>query len=140
MQLQFAPRWMFSILQILAGLIAPMVYATTLTTFSPAEAGIYETVYWLGIPTACFLALAWVSLWVRGDQFRVSNSGMWSAAVAGYLSFVLPAALLWLTTGANYSGGGANIGVAFLVVAMPGYLPVAMAVGFVVGEYFFRRR
>lgn len=129
---------MFSILQILVGLFAPMVYATTLTNFLPVEAGLYQTLYWLGIPTACFLALAWASLSLRGDRFRISNHGMWGAAIAGYLCFIFPAALLWLII-ATYSGGGANIGVGLLVAAMPGYLPVAMVTGFVVGEYLLRR-
>ena len=59
---------------------------------------------------------------------------MWGAAIAGYLAFVVPATLLWLTTGANYRGGGANIGVALLTVAMPVYLPVVMAIGFNFGK------
>ena len=40
---------------------------------------------------------------------------------------------MWLTTGDNYRGGGANIGVALLVYAMPLYLPVAMIAGGAIG-------
>lgn len=58
---------------------------------------------------------------------------MWGAALAGYLAFVLPATFLWLTTGENYRGGGANIGVALLVYAMPLYLPIVMMVGLSIG-------
>ena len=59
---------------------------------------------------------------------------MWGAAIAGYLALVSPAMLLWLTTGENYRGGGANIGVALLVVAMPVYLPIVMITGFGFGK------
>jgi hypothetical protein len=90
--------------------------------------------YWLGIPAVCFMGLALASLIHRENQFRVSRSGIWGAAIAGYLAFVIPATLLWLTTGENYRGGGANIGVALLVYAVPLYLPFAMVAGFGFGR------
>src|SRR3989344_5542457 len=131
---EITTRRIFAVLQVVFGLVAPAILTTSFTTFwgtaNPLlNASFYQLAYWLGIPAACFSVLAWVSLSQRENQFRISRSGMWGAAIAGYLAFVLPAALLWLTTGANYRGGGANIGVALLVVAMPVYLPIVMAIG-----------
>jgi len=134
MYIELATRRIFSILQVLVGLVVPAIYATSFTTFSFASPGFYQTAYWLGLPAISFLVLAWVSLTRRGEKFRVSRAGMWGSAIAGYLAFVIPAMLMWFTTGANYRGGGANIGVALLVVAMPVYLPVFMAMGFSMGE------
>jgi hypothetical protein len=136
---EITTRRIFAILQVVFGLVAPAIFATSFTTlWSTANplvtASFYQLVYWLGIPAACFSVLAWVSLSHRENQFRISRSGMWGAAIAGYLAFVVPAVFLWFTTGENYRGGGANIGVALLVVAMPVYLPVVMAMGFGFGQ------
>ncbi|HEX9627788.1 MAG TPA: hypothetical protein VGA00_12685 [Acidiferrobacterales bacterium] len=131
---EITSRRIFAVLQVVFGLIAPVIFTTSFiklwgTTNPLVTASFYQLAYWLGIPAVCFSVLAWVSLSHRENQFRISRAGMWGAAIAGYLAFVLPATLLWLTTGENYRGGGANIGVALLVVAMPVYLPVVMAMG-----------
>ena len=131
---EITTRRIFAALQVAFGLVVPAIYATSLTTFSLAATGFYQLSYWLGIPAACFSVLAWVSLSHRENQFRISRSAMWGAAIAGYLAFVLPAVFLWFTTGEHYRGGGANIGVALLVVAMPVYLPVVMAMGLGFGQ------
>jgi hypothetical protein len=136
---EITTRRIFAVLQVVFGLVAPAISFTTLfTTWSTPNplvtASFYQLVYWLGIPATSFSVLAWVSLSHRENQFRVSRSGMWGAAIAGYLALVLPAMLLWLTTGENYRGGGANIGVALLVVAMPVYLPIVMITGFGFGK------
>lgn len=136
---EITTRRIFAVLQVVFGLAAPAISFTTLfTTWSTPNplvtASFYQLAYWLGIPAACFSVLAWVSLSHRENQFRISRSGMWGAAIAGYLAFLVPAAFLWFTTGENYRGGGANIGVALLVVAMPVYLPVVMAMGLGFGQ------
>jgi hypothetical protein len=136
---EITTRRIFAVLQVVFGLVAPAISFTTLfTTWSTPNplvtASFYQLAYWLGIPAACFSALAWVSLSHRENQFRISRSGMWGAAIAGYLAFVVPAVFLWFTTGEHYRGGGANIGVALLVMAMPVYLPIVMITGFNFGK------
>jgi hypothetical protein len=136
---EITTRRIFAVLQVVFGLAAPAIFTTSFTTFwgtaNPlVTASFYQLAYWLGIPAACFSVLAWISLSHREKQFRISRSGIWGAAIAGYLAFVVPATFLWFTTGENYRGGGANIGVALLVVAMPVYLPIVMITGFGFGK------
>ena len=131
MPTEFDQRNIFAILQVLVGLVAP---AILFFAFSGTLTSLYQAAYWLGLPAVSFSILAWLSVSRRGDQFRVSRAGIEGAAIAGYLALVVPAIFLWFTTGANYRGGGANIGVAALVVAMPVYLPLVMSIGFAVGE------
>jgi len=131
---EITTRRIFAVLQVVFGLVVPTILTTSFTTFwgtaNPlVTASFYQLAYWLGIPAACFSILAWASLSHREHQFRISRSGMWGAAIAGYLAFIVPAVFLWFTTGEHYRGGGANIGVALLVVAMPVYLPIVMAIG-----------
>ena len=59
---------------------------------------------------------------------------MWGAALGGYLGMILHALALLLTSSPFYRGGGVNIGVAFLVVGVPLYLPFAVAIGFAFGH------
>jgi len=118
----------FAAIQVVAALVLPVLYLRgVLQKPSLSAASGYELAYWLGIPGACFLALALFAL------FRWSGPGMWCAAAGGYLAFILPATLLWLTTGENYRGGGVNIGVALAALAMPLYLPAFMITGFFCG-------
>ncbi len=132
---QIITRRVFAVFQVVFGLVVPAMFATSLFTNSwLAAASFYQLAYWLGIPAVCFIILALVSLSHRENQFRVSLSEMWGTAIAGYLAFALPATLLWLTTGKHYRGGGANIGVALLVYAIPLYLPIVMFAGFGFGR------
>lgn len=135
-----ADRMLYASLQVAVGLAAPAIYASNLTTFSFATASLRGLAYWIGIPAATFLLLAALSLLRRGGQFRLSNAAIWGAAVAGYLAFLVPAALLLLTSGPFYRGGGANIGVAILVVGMPVCLPIAVAIGFASGEVWGKHK
>jgi hypothetical protein len=127
-------RQVYACLQIAVALVAPAVYATCLTTFSFAEASFKGVLYWLAIPAVAFLALAALSLLRRGEDYLLSDAGMWGAALGGYLGMILPAVALLLTSGPFYRGGGVNIGVAFLVVGVPLYLPFAVAIGFAFGH------
>jgi hypothetical protein len=118
----------FAAIQMIAAFVLPVLYFKgVFAKPSLAAASGYELAYWLGIPGLCFLALALLAL------FRWSAAAMWCAAGSGYLAFILPATLLWLTTGENYRGGGANIGVALVALAMPLYLPGFMVTGFFCG-------
>jgi hypothetical protein len=131
---EITQRRKFSTIQIIVGLTVPAIYSGLLTSFKFSAPGFYEAVYWLGLPAISFFVLARLSLTFREGKFRVSRTGMWGAAIAAYIAFVIPAIFLWFTTGAYYHGGGANIGVALLVAALPLYLPIFMVVGFVIGE------
>lgn len=138
---ELTTRRLFAAFQVIFGLAMPVVFTVSLFTKAMVvAAGLSQLAYWLGIPAICFAVLAWASLLHSGHQFRISRFGMWGAAVAGYLAFALPVMLLWLTTGAHYRGGGANIGVALLILALPTYLPVVMLVGLGCGQWLGRRK
>ena len=51
----------------------------------------------------------------------------------------MPYGLLWYAS-ANYSGGGANIGLGLLLLSLPVYLPIAMLVGVCVGQFLIPTR
>lgn len=131
---EITQRRTFSTIQIIAGLTVPAMYMSIMAAFKFSELGFYQAVYWFGLPAISFWILARLSLSHREGKFRVSRAGMWGAAIAGYVAFVIPAAFLWFTTGDYYQGGGANISVALLVAAQPIYLPIFMVVGLVIGE------
>jgi len=79
------------------------------------------------LPGAPFLLLAVLSL-----VSRVPIRATVGAFVGSLLAIALPYGLL-LYTLATYSGGGANIGVGLLLLAMPVYLPIAMVIGALFG-------
>ena len=106
----------------------------TLLSGSFAATSFYQGAYFFGLPAVCFFILAYVSISQRDNQFSISEFGMWGAAAAGYLSFVIPAAFVWFTTGAHYHGGGANFGVILIVIAQPIYLPFFMYLGHQIGK------
>lgn len=80
------------------------------------------------------MVLALLSLLRRGDQFRVTYLGLWSAAIAGYVGLALPAIIMWIASTIPYRGGGANIGLGLLALGSPVVLPVVMSVGLAFGE------
>lgn len=126
-------RLKFAVAQILAGLIAPLLYAKSVIKFSFATASFGAIGYWLILPFVCFLLLAGLALLRNRERFWVSRSGLWGAAIAAYSVYVLPIALLGVYS-ATYSGGGANIGLGLLALAAPGTLPIFMFIGLIVGE------
>jgi len=83
--------------------------------------------YWGILPGAPFLLLAILALVTRRPLSAVIG-----ASAGSLLAVALPYGLL-LYTSATYSGGGANIGVGILLVAVPLYLPILMAVGGFIG-------
>ena len=87
------------------------------------------------LPLVCFLGFAFLAVSRNQQGFRVSRSGLWGAALASYSAYVVPGLFLWLGS-ATYSGGGANFGLAFLAIVMPGALPILMFIGLVIGEAF----
>jgi hypothetical protein len=79
--------------------------------------------YWGILPGAPFLLLAFLAL-----VTRMPLSVVLGASAGSLLAVALPYGLL-LYTSFTYSGGGANIGVGILLVALPLYLPILMAAG-----------
>lgn len=128
-------RRSFAILQTIIGLVVPVAYMKALTTFLLFSASSSGFGYFLfGLPVACFLVLALLSLLRRGDQFRVTYLGLWSAAIAGYVGLALPTIIMWIASTIPYRGGGANIGLGLLALGSPVVLPVVMSVGLAFGE------
>jgi hypothetical protein len=87
-------------------------------------------VYWGILPGAPFVLLGALSL-VPYFTIRVLTG----ASVGGLIAVAAPYGLLWYSS-ANYSGGGANIGLGLLLLALPAYLPLAMLIGAYVGQAF----
>ena len=79
--------------------------------------------YWGILPGAPFLLFAGLSLIAR-VPLRVT-----CGATAGcFLAVAVPYGMLMYSS-ANYSGGGANIGLGILLLATPVLLPIAMVIG-----------
>lgn len=83
--------------------------------------------YWGILPGAPFVLLAPFAL-IPGIPVRT----VVGAAVGGLIGVGLPYGLLAYSS-ANYSGGGANIGLGLLLLAQPIYVPMAMVVGAILG-------
>lgn len=133
MDAELRTRRIFSRVLLVVALLAPFVYVKSLTNLSITAMSLGQLGYWLVLPGMCFLGLSLAATSRNKERFRISRSGLWGGAIAGLIGMALPAALVFAAS-ANYSGGGANIGLGLLSLAMPGYLPIAMIVGFVIGE------
>ncbi len=79
--------------------------------------------YWGILPGAPFVLLA-----VMGLFPRVPVHVTLGAAAGSLLAVALPYGAL-LYASANYTGGGANIGLGLLLLATPIFLPIAMLIG-----------
>ncbi len=135
MSKELSRRRRFAILQTIVGLVASIAYMKALTTFLLFNASSSGFGYLLlGLPAACFLVLALLSLLRRGDQFRITYFGLWSAAIVGYVGLALPTVFMWVASTLPYRGGGANIGLGLLALGSPIVLPVVMSVGLAFGE------
>ena len=138
---ELTKRIRFAILQTIIGLVASIAYMKALTTFLLFNASSSGFGYLLfGLPAACFLVLALLSLLRRGDQFRVTYFGLWSAAIAGYIGLALPTVFMWVASTIPYRGGGANIGLGLLALGAPILLPVVMSVGLAFGGGYAARQ
>ncbi len=132
---ELSKRRSFAILQTIISLVVPIAYMKALTTFLLFNASSSGFSYLLlGLPVACFLVLALLSLLRRGDKFRVTYFGLWSAAIAGYVCLALPTIIMWIASTIPYRGGGANIGLGLLALGSPIVLPIVISVGLVLGE------
>jgi hypothetical protein len=133
MNAELKMRSIFSRVLVVVALVAPFLYVKSLTNLSITTMSLGQLGYWLVLPGICFLGLSLAAISRSEERFRVLQSGLWGAAIAGFLGMAVPAALLFVAS-ATYSGGGANIGLGLLSLAMPGYLPIVMIIGLIVGE------
>jgi len=124
---ELTARWKFAVMQMIVGSIAPLLYVQVVTfSFSTSSLGAFG--YWLVLPFLSFLFLAGVAFPRNQERFLVSLSGLWRAAKAAYLVYLLPLILLGISS-ATYSGGGANIGIGLLLILAPIALPISMYFG-----------
>ena len=82
----------------------------------------------LVFPSLPFVVLCLLTLAKTEGRFVFSLSGILGATVGAVGAITLAWAPVWYAS-ANYHGGGANIGLGFLWLFLPFYLPVAMFVG-----------
>jgi hypothetical protein len=90
--------------------------------------------YWGILPGAPFVLLGVLSLVPRFPLRALTG-----ASVGGLIAVAAPYGLLWYSS-ANYSGGGANIGLGLLLLALPAYLPLAMLIGAYIGQALYSLR
>jgi hypothetical protein len=84
-----------------------------------------EIFYWYVLPTLPFLILGLICHAQKNKKwFPLSAS-----AVAAALAIIAPFFLIYWDAN-NYSGGGANIGLGLLYLAMPIYIPIFMVLGY----------
>lgn len=88
--------------------------------------------YGIILPSSPFIFLAVLSLRMEGNGYKYKGAAISGAMQGALIAIFVPYALIWYSV-ATYTGGGANIGLALLALAMPLYLPVAMRVGWFVG-------
>jgi peptidoglycan/LPS O-acetylase OafA/YrhL len=84
-----------------------------------------EILYWYVLPALPFLILGFI--------YHAKKIKRWfplsASAVAAGLAITAPFFLIYWDA-KNYSGGGANIGLGLLYLAMPIYIPVVMVLGY----------
>ena len=61
------------------------------------------------------------------------NCALKGAIVGGLIAIGIPTALLAFTS-IGYKGGGANIGIGLLFLALPVYMPIAIWLGWKIGK------
>jgi hypothetical protein len=113
-------------------MIGIAIFMTGLSTFTGVAgeaSSMMQVFYWYILPPLPFLVLV-VLLQIKKDM---SVYGLIGSACGAAVAIITPHLLLWIDS-MNYSGGGANIGLGLLLIAMPIYIPILMAIG-----YFFGR-
>jgi len=121
-------------LLLAAGLLVLTVLGSCLPTLlgvpSP-DASMPQIFYWYVLPGLPFLILSCIALHPR----LFSSHSLVGAAIGAVAAVGIPYFLLWSAT-ANYSGGGANIGLGLLILAMPAYLPFLMILGISIARFW----
>lgn len=85
---------------------------------------ISNLIYWYLLPSLPFVLLALLSFALPRQIGPLSG-----AAVGAVVAVGLPWGMLWYDS-SHYDGGGANIGLGLLLLAMPIYLPLCMILGY----------
>jgi len=91
---------------------------------------ISNVVYWYLLPSLPFVLLAVLSF-VWPQQL----GPLCGAAIGAAIAVGLPWGMLKYDS-AHYYGGGANIGLGLLLLAMPVYLPLMMLAGYGIAAFF----
>lgn len=92
----------------------------------------FHLFYWYLLPSLPFVLLAVASfVWPR----RLGP--ICGAAIGAAIAVGLPWGLMKYES-AHYDGGGANIGLGLLLLAMPAYLPLLMITGYGIGAVLER--
>jgi len=94
------------------------------------DIGRSSIIYWGVLPGLPFILLSVLAV-VFKKRFLLAP--FLGAALASLLAIVLPYGSLWYAS-VTYSGGGANIGLGLLLIALPIYLPVFMIIGWFIGK------
>lgn len=115
-----------AVMIVLATLGAAMATLTGQTSGEPTGLQIF---YWYILPALPFLALAISAAFPS----MISRSTIFGAAGGAVLAIAIPYLALWVALKSS-NGGGANIGVGLLFLAMPLYLVPLMVGGSAVGK------
>ena len=110
-----------------AAMLTLAILGAGIATFSgqvSSNASILQIFYWYILPALPFIALFILALFPSVFQPYM----IMGAAFGAVAAIAIPYFLLWISL-ANYSGGGANIGIGLLFLAMPVYLPFFMLGG-----------
>lgn len=125
-------------LLLAAGLLVLTVLAACLPTLlgvPSRDASIPQSYFWLFywyvLPGLPFLILLCLTPFPR----PFSSHSLVGAAIGAVAAVGIPYFLLWLDS-VNYSGGGANIGLGLLILAMPAYLPFLMILGISIARFW----
>jgi len=121
-------RYTLLALLIVLSIVCPIFISST---------GMIDTViglvlYGILLPSCPFIFLAALSLKKEGNDYKYKRAAILGAMQGALIAIFVPYALIWYSV-ITYTGGGANIGLALLALAMPLYLPIAMRAGWSLG-------
>ena len=114
---------------LMIGVAICMTGLSTFTRVAGKAPDMMQMFYWYVLPPLPFLFLA-VLIQIKKDMSVYELSG---SACGAAVAIITPYYLMWIDS-MNYSGGGANIGLGLLLVAMPMYIPILMAIGCFLGR------
>ena len=118
----FFKRSLFGVCMLILAIFGASI--ATLSGETNSTASGIQIFYWYILPAFPFIVLLILAFFPRAIQLYMLVGAAFGAVVA----VGTPYFLLWLSV-ANYTGGGANIGLGLLFLAMPVYLPLLMICG-----------
>jgi len=94
---------------------------------------IFIIVYGILLPSCPFILLSILAIVKnKKGEYKFNKGAIGASMLGAILSVGIPNLLMWLSS-ITYSGGGANIGLGLLFLAMPIYLLIAMVTGWSMG-------